>query len=254
MLRAIIIDDESSGVESLELLLKAKFSADVKVVAITTDPLKGLEMIGNFHPDVVFLDINMPEMNGFELLSRVDYKGFHLVFITAYTQYGLQALKQQPVDYLLKPVSNSDMAKVIIKIKSRNSTKANVRAIYEQLKNFHHVQNLKIAIPNKSGIENVYPNDIVYIEADGASSKIHLQNDQTIIVPRLLKEYEQMLCVKDFPFIRIHNSFVVNVNYVSRYVKEDGGYVVMKNRKKISVSKPKKQEFFRMISLGGEED
>lgn len=254
MLRAIIIDDESSGVESLDLLLKAKFSEDVKVVAATTDPYQGLTQINNFHPDIVFLDINMPDMDGFDLLKKIEFKDFNLIFTTAHTKYALQALRQQPVDYLLKPVSSGDLMTVIEKIKSRRRKMTDMNEVYSELKAYHEAQNIRVALPNKNGIEHVPPENIVYIEADGYSCKIQLKGTGLVQVPKLLKEYEQILCIKYLSFIRIQNSFIINVKHVSRFLKEEGGIVVMSDQKRIPVSKQRRKDFFRMINMPFEEE
>jgi two-component system, LytTR family, response regulator len=118
MIRAIIIDDEQSGINSLRLHLE-RFTADVKVVASSTDPAQGIGLIEDFRPEIVFLDINMPGLNGFELLAKLKYRKFHLIFTTAHDEYGLQAIKENALDYLLKPIDKQDLLEAIAKAKMR---------------------------------------------------------------------------------------------------------------------------------------
>lgn len=250
MIRAVIIDDEINGVKSLELTI-ATFNKDVEVVNSTTDPVEGIEMINSSRPDVVFLDISMPKLNGFEMLEKLEYKDFHLIFTTAYKKYALQALKQEATDYLLKPVDARELNKAVEKVKQNMAEKSRRPDIFQLLKEIAGMQCLKVHLPTKSGTEYVTPNDIVYIEADSNYSKVFLTNGSTVNVTNALKEYEQLLCTKELFFIRVHKSFIINLNYVTRYLRENGGSVVVKGNITIPISRPHKETFLRAIHLEG---
>ncbi len=248
MLHSIIIDDESSGIKSLELLIK-KFCSGLKVVATSTDSILGVELINNYRPDIVFLDINMPNLNGFELLKKLEFKNFHLIFTTAHGEYALQAIKQNAVDYLLKPIGLEDLNKAVDKIKKRVAENQRPADMVELLKSLQDSKSVKISIPAKDGIEFVTSQDVAYFEASSNSCIVKMKDGRTVIVSRSLKEYEEQLCKPELPFIRIHNSFIINVNYATKYIREEGGMVVMNDKKNIFISKSKKDEFLNRINF-----
>ncbi len=248
MIHAIIIDDEKSGIKSLELLLN-KFTDDVKIVATTTVPEEGIDLINQYRPDIVFLDIYMPGLNGFDLLDKLTYKGFHLIFTTAHNEHGLRALKANAFDYLLKPIDWQELKTAVDKVRNEIQKNYNVPEIMATIKDIFEKQNLKIMLPTKTGIEYVLADEIMFIEAHSNHCNIQLQNGNSLVVARSLKEYESQLCANSSVFFRIHNSFIVNINYVMRYVKEEGGYLTMQNNAHIPVSKFRKERFFKLLNL-----
>jgi len=248
MLHAIIIDDELNGLISLELLVK-KYLPGIKVVAKTTDALEGVELVNNFRPDIVFLDINMPNLNGFELLEKIEFKKFHLIFTTAHEEYALKAIKKNALDYLLKPIDADDLKKAIEKINKNIDDHSAMQNALHFLNNIKETGDVKISVPAKTGIDLVSANDIMYIEADSNQAIVVLKTKNKINVTRSLKDYEKQLCETNKNFIRIHNSFIININYVSRYVPEDGGYAVIQNEKSVPISKNKKEEFLDLINF-----
>jgi two-component system LytT family response regulator len=252
MIHAVIIDDEMSGVISLELLL-GKFVKDVKVVATTTDAAKGITIINDYRPDIVFLDINMPGLNGFELLERLEYRNFSLIFSTAHEEYALKALKLDASDYLLKPIDLEELKKAVKKVKQRIDERLNLPDVLTRLKEIGEIRSLRIPLPTKNNIEYISPAQVLYIEADSNYSTVTLSNGVKESVNQSLKEYEKLLCRNGFGFMRIHNSFIVNLFYVTRYLREDGGYVVVQGHKTIPVSKNKKAEFLKKINLENEQ-
>lgn len=248
MLHAIIIDDEFNGIRSLELLIK-KFVNDVKIVALTTNPIEGVALINNYRPDIVFLDINMPTLNGFEVLEKLQYNSFHLIFTTAHQEYAIKAIKQAATDYLLKPIDVSDLQNAVEKVKDRLKSKSEIPDVQHLLKEIVGLKNLRVPLHSKSSIEYVTPSMIVYIEAHASGSRVLLTNAMMMDVGSTLKEYEQLLCKEGLYFMRIHNSYIINLNYVSRYLKEDGGFVVLQGKKTIPVSKLKKEEFLKQFNF-----
>lgn len=248
MLRAILIDDEPNALRSLELLL-SKFRGEVEVAASTTDAVKGIALINDVRPDVVFLDINMPELNGFELLEQLGHRAFFLVFTTAYAEYALRAIRQQAVDYLLKPVSTNELSEAIARIRKKAEEKSQVPDALRILQSVMEPKLPRLIVPVKDGADYIASSDITMIEADSNYCRIFMSNDEVYHVAKSLKEYELVLCGAGKPFIRVHNSFIINIHHVSRYVKEDGGYVVMKNKRTVPVSRQKRDEFFGIINL-----
>jgi two-component system, LytTR family, response regulator len=248
MLTAVIIDDEVNGVKSLELLI-AKYTPRLKLVGSTTSSVEGVDLINDLKPDIVFLDIKMPVLDGFELLQKLSYKNFYLIFTTAHHEFGLRALKQNATDYLLKPIGSDYIKEAVVRIETKIRLKQQAPDIMQLVADLMKIKNLKVTLNCKKSVEFVVPSEIVYIEADRGSTKVLLRNMELVEVMRPLKEYEMQLCDKEQNFIRIHNSYIININFVSRYLKDDGGYVVMQGKKKIPVSKLKKDEFLKLINL-----
>ncbi|MCE3225723.1 MAG: hypothetical protein K0S32_274 [Bacteroidetes bacterium] len=248
MLHAIIIDDEPNGIVSLELMIK-KYTPEVKVVAKTVNAVEGVELIDDYRPDIVFLDINMPGLNGFEVLEKAVFRNFQLIFTTAHQEYALKAIKKNALDYLLKPVDSEELKKAIARAESNIKKPDFIQNAFDMLSDLKENEEIKISVPGKSSIDMVVANDIMYVEASSNQSVVVLKDKSKIQVNRSLKEYDQQLCSKKSSFIRLHNSFIVNVNYVTRYVPENGGFVLLQNDKSIPVSKHKKEEFLAMINF-----
>lgn len=248
-MHAVIIDDEVSGVKSLELLLK-KFSADVSVIASATDPAEGVGLINRLRPDIVFLDIQMPDINGFELLKKLTYTGFSLVFITAHQEHALRALKINAFDYLLKPIDWDDLGNTIDRIKKQQQATPNVPEIFALVNEVLGTKQVKVLIPTKDMVEYVLPGHILYLEAHSNQCAVHLHDGKLLLANKTLKQFETQLCGNRLPFFRLQNSFIINLDFVVRYSKEEGGHVTMKDRKSIPVSKAKKEELLRLLNLG----
>jgi two-component system LytT family response regulator len=242
MIKAVIIDDERNSIETL-LWKVENFTPDVKVIATFTDPQKGMEYLQKNEIDVLFLDIQMPNLSGFDVLEALDEIDFEVIFTTAFDQYGIQAVKFSALDYLLKPVRNKELEEAI----DRYINKRQARNPKLQIDNL--LQNLKsesstglparITLATKESLELVEPAEICYCESDSNYTMIYLVDGRKKLISRTLREFEDML--KPFNFIRTHNSFLVNMAEVREYVKTDGGYIVMKNNANIPVSKSKRE-------------
>jgi len=250
MLHALIIDDEENGIISLSLLIK-RVVPEIKIVATTVYAPRGITLINDFRPDIVFLDINMPDLNGFELLEKIEYKKFHLIFTTAHEEYALKAIKKSAVDYLLKPIGTEDLIKAIEKVKLKIKQNHQLPDTFALLKELGESQKQKVTVPSKSGIDMVAISEIMYIEANSNSTIVTFMDGKQLSSSKSLKEYESHLSENN-DFIRVLNSFIINIHGVAKYVKVDGGYAVMQNKKSISVSKQKKDEFLKRINLGAE--
>ncbi len=247
MLHAVIIDDELNGVKSLELLIK-KYIPEVKVVAITTKPVEGVELINNFRPDIVFLDISMPVLNGFEVLEQISFKNFELVFTTAHREYGLKALKINAKDYLLKPIDLDDLKACIARIGLKRSESLEMMVIKNQLAELLNSQNQRVPLNHKNGIDFVHAQQILCIEANSNHSKVTFNNLESIEVTKPLKDYENLLCKNNVHFMRINNSCIINLKYVTKYKKEDGGYALLGGKKTVPISKTRLNDFLIHIN------
>lgn len=230
----------------------SKFVPDVNIVATTMDALQGVELINNYRPDLVFLDINMPVLNGFDLLDRLQFTGFQLIFSTAYREYALKALKLEACDYLLKPVDLNELQQAVARVKQKITERKTLPDVSALIRQFSKAKSLRVPLMVKSGVEYVWPSDILFIEAASNHSLVTLVSGEKKRVNQPLKEYESLLCNVWHYFMRIHNSYVINLNGVSRYLKEDRGSVVMQDKSVIPVSRDKKEEFFKAINFQGE--
>lgn len=235
MLRAVIIDDELIGINTLKVLIE-KNTSDVKVVAIATEPEKGIELIEDYKPDVVFLDINMPRINGFELLETLKFKNFKLVFTTAYQEYAIKAIKNKAFDYLLKPIHIEEL-------------KICINTILESLgkkpdKEKPECGNI-IELSVKNGIIFIKPREIIRLEADRSYTIFYLLNNVKHVASKSLKEYEALLDPDHF--YRCHPSHLVNLSMVSRILSEDGLFVQMNDGSKPELLRRNKQEFLEKL-------
>jgi two-component system LytT family response regulator len=249
-LRAIIIDDEQRGINALKMLID-KFVDKVKVVADSTNAYTGIDLIENYAPEIVFLDINMPGMNGFELLEKLKWKNFNLIFITAHQEYGIEALRNNAVDYILKPVDFEDLRFAISKVEDRVRANGKVdiwKEYQELLAKVQQPSKTKITVNSKSGLENIETSEIVHLESKSNYTWINLTDSRTIITSKTLKEFDQYLCMPGLSFMRVHHSYIINLNQVSRYLKQTEN-IVMTNAHEIPLAKSKKGMFFRWLSI-----
>jgi two-component system, LytTR family, response regulator len=248
MIHTVIIDDEIRAIRGLEIML-TKFIQGVKIVATTTDAKKGVEIINDYRPDLVFLDINMPGLNGFELLEQLEFRNFNLVFSTAHQEHALKALKLDAVDYLLKPVGLDELKTTVEKVIKRAEEKKILPDLFTLLKATFERRNLRVPLVTKGNISYVEPDQVLYIEASSHHTTVVMADGSTEKVNYGLKDYEALLCKPNSQFMRIHLSYIVNTNHITRYLKEDGGYIVVNGVKTIPVSKNKKHDLFRILNL-----
>jgi two-component system LytT family response regulator len=246
IMTAIIIDDELKGRIALRQKIK-DYCSDVELVAEASDGEEGLRLIEQHHPDIVFLDIEMPRMSGFDMLQHLPRKNFHLIFTTAYDQYAIKAIKFAAFDYLLKPVDIEELQAAVTRIASERKSADNTTGKLEVLK--HNLQNRtsfgKIAIPTMEGLLFFNVNDIVHIEAQSNYTVFHFSNQPRLTVSKTLKEFEEIL-PSDI-FFRPHHSHIINLHYIKRYIKGDGGQIEMQNGNFVDVSRRKKEEFLKQI-------
>jgi len=241
-LRALIIDDEIGSIDSLAWELEP-FSKDVIIIGKTQDPFEGLKMIENLSPDLVFLDISMPGMNGFELLESIEHVDFNVVFTTAFDQYAVDAFKANAIDYLLKPVLPEDIERVIEKIRlnsGTNNLQENLKAFLDEFQNMNKSLDT-IALPTMEGLEFVEISQIIRCESSSNYTFVHQRNEKPILISKTLKDVEKMLSNQGF--IRIHQSHLVNIKSIKKYLKGKSGSLILKDGSVIPVSRSKKGEF-----------
>jgi two-component system LytT family response regulator len=245
-IRTIIIDDEIASTESLSIELKM-YCPQVDIIMAVNDPIKGLEMIRSHNPDLLLLDIDMPGISGFDLLNSLDEVSFEVIFITAYDQFAIKAFKYSAMDYLLKPISSNDLIRSIEKVQQKIHLKKPVNTLQEVISNIKLLQNKSsnFAISTAEGIEFIPIDDIQYCEADKNYTYFHLLDKKKILLSKTLKEVESLLIGHDF--VRIHQSYLVNYRYIKKYIRGQGGYVVLNNGDSLPVSRAKKDDFLSRI-------
>lgn len=248
MLKAILIDDEQSSLNSLKEKI-LQHCSEIKIISFCDNPQEGITMIETLKPDLVFLDIEMPLINGFTLLQQLSYKNFELIFVTAYDHYAIKAIRYSALDYLLKPVEIEDLKNAVDRaIKKQNNSGPNKQL--ELLLENIIIEKCKfksIAIPTTQGLQFIKIEEIIYLEANVNYTKFYLTNNVKYTVCKTLKKFEEML--PDDVFFRIHNSYLVNKNYIEKYIRGDGGQVVLSNGTFLEVAKRKKAEFLKAIGF-----
>lgn len=244
MLQAVIVDDEEKAIEGLKWEL-TNFSNEIEVIASFTDPYQGIHFLDEHSPDCVFLDIEMPAMDGFQFIQKLQNESVAVVITTAYNQYAIKALKNEAIDYLLKPVDTDDLKQTIAKIRKHRSRRFNTEKLERLLLSRNSPSSGKKITLNTDGklvfLEN---EDILFAESDGNYSTIFLADGQKMVLTKKLKEINEIL--PEDAFFRIHNSYIVNLNKIKEFLKTDG-YVILESNHKIPVSRTKKSDFLDLI-------
>jgi two-component system LytT family response regulator len=246
-IKSIIIDDEKHSLISTEILLK-KYCPGINIVAKSLTPEQGIELIDTLKPDLVFLDIAMPSMNGFELLQELQYREFALIFTTAYNTYAINAFKVNAIDYLLKPIEPEELIKAIDKVKQNMEKDFQLKRIESIILNLGKNQsgNERLALPYEGRIMMLDHHSIVCCESDRNYTRIHLADKSSLLISRTLKDIEQMLPHPNF--LRIHHSYLVNITHVKEYYRGEGGEVVLANGIQLPVSRSRKDELIGVLS------
>lgn len=244
MLKVVIVEDEMKSREVLKRLIE-EFCPEVHIVGIAGSVEEGLQVIANTKPDLLFLDIEMQSATGFDLLQKIDKIDFEVIFTTAYEQYALKAIKFSAVDYLLKPIDVAELRNAIQKTLSKSKTTDVNQNLIELLNNIKTDKPRSISISTSDGIVFIDSDQIIRCEAHGAYTTLYLKDGGKILASKNLKEYEGLL--GDNTFFRVHNSHLINIKEVKRYVKSDGGYIEMKDGSRVSISQHKKEEFIERM-------
>jgi len=239
--KAHIIDDELNGQEVLKNLLD-KYCKNIEVIDVSSSVKEAVNKLNKNKADVLFLDIEMPVMNGFKLFDFINAKDYQIIFATAYDQYAIKAIKVAAIDYLLKPIDVEDLQKAVSRLKSNTSRNEQLELLLNNLK----LSNKKIAIPISDGFHHISIDSIYYCSADDNYCNIHFEQEDTpIYSPRTLKYFEQRLT--DFNFFRCSKSHLINLNFVSQFIRGKNPVVIMKNKQKIKLSANRKDAFIELF-------
>ena len=244
-IKAILIDDERSSLENLEQKIR-EFCPELKILATVEQPTEALLLIRHYKPDVIFLDIEMPHLNGFRMLDELGDYSSEIIFTTAYNHYAIEAIRISAFDYLMKPVSIGDLKATVSRLSTQlaKATQQRLEVLRQSL-NKNVSQDQKIAVPTWEGLEFILIRNVVRIESSSNYSRLFFINGESLLVTKQLKEFEELLT--PFRFCRVHNIHLINLQYVKKYVRGEGGSVIMENGDEIDVSRRKKDDFLRQI-------
>ncbi len=241
MLKTVLVDDEINALEALEWKLN-RYVDDIQIIKCNS-PIEAIKVIQEEKPDLVFLDIDMPEMDGFTLLQKLSYTNFDLIFTTAHDEFALQAIKVSAIDYLLKPVDKDELITAVEKVvasRKGNQLEDKLQSLFSNLN-----KNDKINVSADGKIYLLDRDDVIMLKSDKSYTTVFLIDNKEILVTKTLKEVE-----KKFPFpefFRVHNSFLINVNHVKEYLKSLGGELIMSNGMSASISRNKKAELLERL-------
>lgn len=237
--KTIIIDDERTNTLTLKNLL-LKYFPSIDIIATARNVAEGVAAVDQYHPDLIFLDISMPDGDGFDLLTKVAYRSFEVIFTTAHDQYALKAFDYSAVHYLLKPIDYTELRKAINRY-NEVKLKGNISARLSVLKDNLHHEYKKIIVPSNEGLNILLIEDIVRLEASDTYTEFYLADGRKLLASKSLNNFEKLL--SDQQFSRIHSKHLVNLKYVQRYVKGKGGSVVLDTGDELDVSVRKKNDF-----------
>ncbi len=245
MIHCIIIDDEKMCISTLELTLQVH-CPDVIIDATCSSAEEGMKAIERFRPEVVFLDIEMPRMNGFDMLERISPVNFHIVFTTAYNQFAIKAFRYSALNYLLKPIDPDELRETVHRILQvrRAPSKEQFELLLESIRH-SEPRTQRIALSTGDGLLFVQTSDILYCQSESNYTYVYLVNGDRHLLARPLKEFEDTL--SGDRFYRIHNSYLVNLDQIKKFVRGDGGYVIMNDGTQITIARARREEFFNLF-------
>lgn len=246
MIRTIVVEDEPVSREMLVLMLQ-RHREKIDIVDVCSTPSDGIESIAKHQPDLVFLDIQMPKMSGFDMLRKLGSFSFEVVFTTAFDKYAIDAIRSSALDYLLKPVDDEDLTAAIEKCQERLAEKKSKLQLENLLNNLSVKNPLEktLALAASDGISFIKMSDILRVEANGRYAKFYLLNKEIIVVTKPMGDYEDILSANQF--FRIHESSIINLNHVKKYTRGDGGTVVLSDNTELDVARRRKDEFLKLI-------
>jgi len=244
MINAILVDDEVHCLDTLSMLL-SDYCPDVQIIERCMSAKQALVAIERHHPALIFLDIEMPLMNGFELLEQFKEIPFSVIFTTSYDQYAIKAIRFSALDYLLKPIDPKELLVAVNKV-ALHKAPPSVEQFHMLMDQIQHKDKgfTKIAVPTFDGFELIPVDQVLRCEADDNYTHLFLKNKNKITACRTLKEVDEQL--QDFPFfVRVHHSYIVNLNEVTKYVRGEGGYLVMTDGSTVNVSRSRKDSLMK---------
>jgi len=248
MIKSILIDDEAHSLKTLEWQL-GQYCPDIEIISSCGSADEGIAAIKSKGPDLVFLDIEMPSMNGFEMLHQLQPLNFAIIFTTAYDRFAIKALQHSAIDYLLKPIDKDDLIEAVGRVKKYLGQNQNhkIELLMDQVKLLQEDQQKhKIALTTLDSYVFVDAEDIIYCSSERNYTRVFLHGGKNIVVAKTLKLVEELISSRSF--FRSHHSYLINVNGIKQYKREDGGYIVMANDAAVPLSRTKRDEFFSLFS------
>lgn len=247
MIKALIIDDEPSAVNTLTLMLH-HYAPEIAELKSTNDPHEGLQLIKTWQPSLVFLDIQMPFINGLDLLKQLPRINFSIVFTTAHDQYAIEAIRFSALDYLLKPIDADELRQAIDRFIAKDSLSAN-QALYNNF--LHNIstpdkKDFKLALATTEGLFFYSPDEIIRIEGENNYTRFFFTSKKMVIISRTLKEYEEIL--SGYGFIRVHKSYIINKKHIVNYTHD--GFLIMTDQSKVEISRRRKKEVLEELKSG----
>ena len=246
-LSAVLVDDEPDTLKTLQLLLK-KHCPEINVLGAYNDPRTALTEIDKLKPALLFLDIQMPGMSGFELLEKLPGYNGSVIFVTAHNAHALRAIKFSALDFLLKPVDTDELKTAVAKFKKLRAERPDADKIQQVIRNLEFLSSAavsKISVSTQQGVEIVTLADVDYLKAERNYTTIKRQGKKDLVASKPLKDFEDTLPASQF--MRIHSSYLINLQRVARYTRADGGYAVMEDGTEITVSRSHKEDFLRFL-------
>ncbi len=243
LIQAVLVDDEDNSLEALGILLE-RYCPDVEVIGTAQSVEAAVETIDELKPELVFLDIALPDGQGFEVLDQVSHTQFEVIFTTAYDQYALTAFEFSALDYILKPINVEKLKQSVARyqeIRTEDNISGRVSVLKDRLKNI----NERIILSSMDGFEVYKISDIIRCEANGSYTTFFIKGDIKVVTSKTLNNFEKLLA--DQPFARVHSKHLVNLEFIKRYISGRGGYVVFEDGSKVDVSERKKKEFIRLM-------
>lgn len=247
MIRTVIIDDEPMARETISEMLST-YCEDVAVVGQAGDVRNGVEMIKKTRPDLILLDIQLTDGNGFDVLKKLNTYHFKVIFITAYEDYAVKAFKFSAIDYLLKPIDPSEMSEALEKVRvsiEKENLSLKLKALFENMDS-NNREPKKIVLKTANNVYLVNLADIIRCQSDKNYTHFYIRGHETVVVSKTLKEYDDIL--SDYNFFRVHQSHLINLSHIKRYEKGDGGYLVMADDSVVPVSFRKKEELMKIFN------
>jgi two-component system LytT family response regulator len=247
MIKTLIIEDEQKSREMLAAIIQ-KNCPELQIVGLAENVKEGVRLIQENNPELVFLDISMPDGSGFDLLEQVPGHRFELIFATASDQHAIRAIKYSACDYLLKPIDIEELKVAVEKVISKKKVAPNMENLQFLIQHLKRADEnfQKITLPTGNAYEIVNVKDIIRCEADGSYTIFYLTDKRKLMISAGLKHYEELL--PESEFIRVHHHHLINMNHVVRFLKEDGGYAVMSDGSKIEISRRKKEAFMEKLN------
>jgi len=245
MIKAVIIEDEKKSRDALSHLL-VKYCSDVHITGSAESVKHGIEVVRTVKPELIFLDVMLPDGSGFDVLEKIRDLQFDVIFTTALEKFAIKAIKYSALDYLLKPIDVIELKTAVKKVEERKNILSgqNLNSLLENVKNADDNFS-RITFPTGSAFEIVAVKEIIRCEASDNYTNVFLTGDRKFVVTGTLKHYEELLPEKDF--VRVHHSHLINMNHVLRFLKEEGGFAVLSDGSKVEISRRKKEDFLKKL-------